>query len=229
MSDRDIESWKSSMRILLRHHLWKAMTEIVKESSVLENELLTFMQDEDEIVRQNVINIISYLEPRKKYFSHIKEALNDSSPKVRAAAARYIIHFDKNQSRLLILNLLSKEQEDDVIQAILESLKEIGELGDIEIIAPFIEAKSTNVANEARTAITHICGRQIQPTIIEKLQRFWRTSDKLTIVELPIFLCVLAVGFYLWNLNLQQAAFMALLFTYSFGRLRTLKPYLTVR
>lgn len=128
MSDWEIEPWRTPLRILLRHYLWKAVVELAKKSSVLENELVLLMQDEEEKVRENAIIVMSYLETRKKYYSQIKDALNDSSPRVRAAAARRIIHVNGMKSRALILELLNKEQDDGVIKAILESLKDVGEL-----------------------------------------------------------------------------------------------------
>lgn len=118
---------------------------------------------------------------------------------------------------------MSKEQDDGVIKAILESLKDVGELVDIEIIAHYLDADSQEVVYEAREAIRQIYSKQIRPTRIEKLRYFWRTTDKLSLFEIPIFIVVLLFGLYLWEWDLQKAAFVALLFTYFFGRLRTLK------
>jgi len=224
MSDWEKEPWRTSLRILLRHNLWREATKVVKEFS-LENELGTLEGDEDETVRENVIFVSSNLESRNNYFPQIKDALNAPTPRVRIAATREIINIHPTQSRAPLLQLLGKEQHDGVIKSALESLKEVGELEDIKAIALFLDHGSNEIVNEARSAIVRIYNRSIQPTRIEKVQRFWRTRAKLDIFEIPIYVGLLLLVAYLGGLNLEEAAIMSLILTYFLGRLKALiKP-----
>ncbi len=219
----EIELWKDPLRILLKEHHWREVVVIIKEAKNLEKLLLILFEDEDEVVRKNSIRVMSNLENSIKFYPQFKKALNDLNSFVRVEATKQISKFKKNEPRKLILKLLKDETDTKVIPTILKSLKEIGELEDIRLIAPLIKSESSNVANEARQAITQINNRQTQPTRIEQAKDFLRTSDKLTIVEVPVFVILLSVGIVLWTLDLQEATLWALLFTYAFGRLRALK------